>query len=215
MKPANVLFDRFGESYLSDFGIAKHTNLDGFAGQDQWYQKQLPPESLDGDRFTTSCDIYQVGVTLYRMCNGNEMFQSQFSAYGNVANFDRDRFRYDLRNGVFPDRTAFLPHIPEKLRRVVKKCLEPDPRNRYGSVIEISNDLAVIDGCELDWQYVPSPDKKTWTKDSDGRQFKLEVDGTGNALATKRTAAGRETRVRDYCIQGISNAKTREFLRSH
>lgn len=214
IKPDNVLISDSNEAVLSDFGLATRTNFAGIAGQDGIYGKIRPPEALDYDHFSYVCDIYQIGLTLYRMCNGNNVFYSQFSKYGDVANFDRTSFRFDLRNGRFPDRGFFLHHVPEKLRKIIKKCLETDPDKRYQSVIEVSNALAEIDGLELDWQYIELPDKISWEKQTDGNWYCLEIDGDGNSLAKKRTPAGRETRISDYCVKAIPPKQIRDFLKT-
>ena len=212
IKPANILISNTNEALLSDFGIAKHTNPVGVAGQDTFYFSIRPPEALDNDHFSTACDVYQVGLTLYRMCNGNEDYYRQLGIYGDRNNFDRNAFRYDLRNGRFPNRASFLPHIPEKLRKVVKKCLEANPDNRYASIIDISNALAEIDGNELDWQHSVEGGKLVWKKQADGNLYTLEVDENQKSVAKKRTSV-RESRMTTYCLDGIQPRKIREFLK--
>ena len=64
---------------LSDFGQAKQTNYSGVAVQDRLCGKMIPPEALDTDQLTRTFDIYQISLTLYRMCNGNDKFYRQFS----------------------------------------------------------------------------------------------------------------------------------------
>ena len=64
VKPDNILLSDRDEALISDFGLAKPTNLSGLAGQDRHYIKQRPPESFDYDYFDIKYDIYQVGLTL-------------------------------------------------------------------------------------------------------------------------------------------------------
>ncbi|BCG47161.1 Phage protein [Citrifermentans bremense] len=212
IKPANVLISNTNEAVLSDFGIAKQANLVGVAGQDVFYFSIRPPEALDNDHFTTACDIYQIGLTLYRMCNGNENYYAQLERYGEPPNFDRDAFRYDLRNGRFPDRNHFLPHIPEKLRRIVKKCLDTNPDRRYEAVLDISNALAEVDGNELDWQHSVEDGKLIWKKRANGNHYTLEVDENQKSVAKKRTTK-QESRIKDYCVDAIPQKTIREFLK--
>lgn len=213
IKPDNVLLSDRGEALLSDFGLSKHTDLHGEAGQDRNYTKMLPPEALNGNSFSAAFDIYQFGLTLYRMCNGNSMFYEQFHRYGATpATFDRDSFRFDLRNGRFPNRGVFLEHIPEKLRKVVKKCLEPDPAHRYPAVIDVANALADIDGNILDWQYSVDGQEKSWTKSCDDRDYSLVVRADGSAVATKRINSGKTTRIRDFCATSLTKREIKSFL---
>lgn len=152
IKTDNILLSDRGEALISDFGLAQQTNFAGTAEQDRMYFKMLPPEAHQTSTFSSAFDIYQFGLTLYRMCNGNAEFLRQFGKYGPAATLDRDQFKYDLRNGLFPDRDVFLEHIPTRLRRLVKRCLEPDPSQRFPSAIEVANELAQVDD-KLDWQY--------------------------------------------------------------
>lgn len=213
IKPDNVLLSDRGEALLSDFGLSKHTDLHGQAGQDRIYSKMLPPEALNGDSFTATFDIYQLGLTLYRMCNGNSMFYDQFHRYGSSpATFDRTAFHYDLRNGRFPDRGVFLEHIPAKLIKVVKKCLEPDPANRYPAAIDVANALADIDGNVLDWQYSVNGQDKTWAKSCDGRECTLVVSADGSSVATKQTSSVNTTRIKKFCAPALTAREIKSFL---
>ena len=45
-------------------------------------------------------------------------------------------------------------------------CLYADIDRRYKSAIEILNDIADIDGNELDWRYTASENMRTWIKDA-------------------------------------------------
>jgi len=83
VKPDNILISDNDEAMLSDFGLAQPVNLLGIAGQDRLYNKQRPPEAFKYDHFDLRYDIYQVGITLYRMCNGNDIFNNQFLKYTN------------------------------------------------------------------------------------------------------------------------------------
>ncbi|MDY7579293.1 serine/threonine-protein kinase [Herbaspirillum sp. RTI4] len=211
IKPDNVLLSERGEALVSDFGLARKLSQAGIAEQDRFYAKNLPPESFGKYEHTRSFDVYQLGLTIYRMCNGDKMFYQQFEKYGDQANFKRDEFRFDVRNGRFPDRSAFKEHIPQRLRTVVTKCLEPDPNERYGSVIEIANDLAMINE-KFDWEYTPDGDGHTWTLESDGRQIKLIVDADMNSSALK-TINGCTTKITGYCQKNISVRDIKKFLK--
>lgn len=213
VKPDNVLLSDRGEALLSDFGLSKRTGLDGQADQDRMYSKTLPPEALKGESFSPSFDIYQLGLTLYRMCNGNVEFYEQFQKYGMTpAKFDRDAFRFDLRNGRFPDRSSFVEHIPEKLKKVVKKCLEPNPADRFKGAIDVANALAGIDGNMLDWQYSSDTGDRSWTKQSGGREYVLVVRSDGSSTASKQINSGTPSRIRDYCADSVSSRDIRKFL---
>jgi eukaryotic-like serine/threonine-protein kinase len=212
IKPDNILLSDRKEALISDFGLAKYTNFSGKAYQDRMYFRMIPPEAFEGDEFTIMFDIYQLGLTLYRMCNGNSMFYEQLHPYGDSSSFDRDKFKFDVRNGRFPKRDVFLDHIPDKLRKIIKKCLEPDPKNRYRATIEVANALAEIDGNVLDWQFSITSSGKTWKKSTDSREYSLIISNDGTSLAEKTVGSGKESRIREYCKQALTSKEIKKFL---
>jgi serine/threonine protein kinase len=123
---------------------------------------------ITGVLFSRLFDIYQLGLTLYRICNGNEAFNAEFSTFVVAGVLDRARFREAVLRSQFPDRRSFAPHIPSKLQNIVKKCLQPNPAERYQSAIDVANALASVDGCALDWRLNEMPDRRVWEKNNDG-----------------------------------------------
>lgn len=214
VKPSNVLISARGEALLSDFGQAKRQNNSGIAGQDRLYQRMRPPEAFKSDEFDVRFDIYQLGLTMYRMCNGDELFEKQFARYGTRTSFDRDAFKFDVTNGRFPDRSAFEEHIPARLKRIIKKCLETDPANRYAAVIEVANDLAKVN-TGFDWEFTTDVKSRTWSHTRDGKTYELAVDQSGASIAYKTVGSGRRTRVTGYCKERITSTEIRRFLQEN
>jgi eukaryotic-like serine/threonine-protein kinase len=215
VKPDNILLSNRGEALLSDFGLAKQMNLAGKAVQDRIYTPMIPPEAMAGDNFNLTFDIYQFGLTLYRMCVGNEAFREQFGNYGpRGAGFKRDEFRFDVRNGRFPDRSAFPPHIPRRLRNIICACLKTDPSKRYQSALDVSNALADIDGDLLDWRLVNTPERRVWTKNKKGTKYKVTVNEDGSSECYKSVDGGQPRRVVDGCRSTISDYEIYKLLRS-
>ena len=210
IKPDNILLSPRWEALVSDFGQAKYMNYSGVAAQDRHYTPMIPPEAMDTDHFDRTFDIYQVGLSLYRMCNGNEHFYEQLRKYG--APFDRDAFRFDVRNGRFPDRSSFAAHVPSTLRNVIKKCLEVTPCARYQSAVEVANAMAGIDGKCLDWRLVVHPDRRVWTKNENGTQYELTVTADGTSTCYKTVNGGQRRRVGDACRNNITDRDLRKLF---
>lgn len=212
VKPDNVLLSSRGEALLSDFGLAQRMSPAGTAEQDRMYFKMLPPEVHRTSTYTHAFDIYQFGLTLYRMCNGNRAFHHQFDKYGPANSFDRDQFKYDLRNGRFPDRDVFPEHIPHRLCRLIKKCLEPDPKDRFLAAIDVANELAQIDN-RFDWQYSVRKGTRVWVCQDDERIFRLSVAQDDTSIAEKTMiASGRTTKIKEYCKPSIKSSDIKRFL---
>lgn len=212
IKPDNILLSDRNEGLVADFGQAKQMNLSGIAAQDRIYGKMLPPEALLSDHFGRTFDIYQAGLTIYRMCNGDAEFYRQFSKYGTAAAFDRPSFLYDLRNGKFPDRSIFPPHIPGTLRNAVKKCLQVDPARRFQSAIEVTNAIAGIDGECLDWSYAPAADKRVWTKVTDDSEYEIIVNSDGSSACYKSVNGGTRRRVSAGTKPSMTDRELKAFF---
>lgn len=214
VKPDNILLSDRGEGLLSDFGLAARTSVNGTAEQDRLYYKMRPPESFgSGIAFGPEFDIYQFGLTLYRMANGNAEFNKQFSAFGaDPMTFDRDGFKFAVRNGKFPERDVFPSHIPARLRKVIKKCIETDIAARFSSVMEIANELSQIED-RLDWVYTMMPGERRWDRKVDGKAYSLSVKDDGSSYAQKGQVGGKLSRVTAYCKASITDAEIQRFLR--
>ncbi len=206
VKPDNILLSERGDALLSDFGLAMQM-VGGVARPGQAYSKMIPPEALQGQpAFDLRWDIYQMGLTLYRMTVGNAEFDRQFDAYP-----DANAFRVDVLAGRFPDRKKFPPHAPARLRSVVKKCLGVDPTDRYQSAIEAANALALVDGTTLDWQLTTVGGTRTWEKNEGGTKVVLEVSPDGDAKCSKQKGAGKAQRVTAMCKK-VTESEVSKFL---
>lgn len=212
IKPDNVLLSDRGEALISDFGLSRRLNFAGVAEQDRMYFRMRPPEAYGTTEFTRAFDIYQLGLTLYRMCNGNALFDEQFFQFGaTAATFDRDGFKFAVRNGRFPDRDAFEDHIPDRLRRVIRKCLMPEPAERFSSAIDVSNELAQVDD-RLDWRFERQGTARVWGRGDGTKSYRLVVEANGTSVAEKTTESGRTMRIKDYCKTKITSREIRRFL---
>jgi len=215
VKPDNVLISNRGEALLSDFGLAKPVSLEGVAGQDRLYGKMTPPEAFDTDQFTTRFDIYQVGLTIFRMCVGDAEFYRQYESFIENGTLRRDDFRFAVRNLRFPDTGTYPPHIPQVLRNTVRHCLRTDPSERLPSALAAVNELSNIEGAMLDWQYEESATGRTWIKITDDRTYSLAVATNGESIALRRPSSGKQTKIREFCQKDIPAKEIQRFLREH
>jgi hypothetical protein len=84
LKPGNILFDQYGNAYLSDFGIARISEergatLTGTAilGTPTY----MSPEQIQGDKeIDGRSDIYALGVLVYQMLSGQAPYQADTPA---------------------------------------------------------------------------------------------------------------------------------------
>lgn len=166
IKPENILIDDSNKALISDFGLAEYMGYYGFAQVNGTTPVLAPPELFTQAQHNLKFDIYQAGITLYRMCAGdNSFFQQVNDAFMSRGVSNQAHFINNLQRENFPKRNNFLPHIPKPLRNVIKKALKANPDNRYNSILEMLNDLSKIEIAN-DWMYKKHVNIETWEKDN-------------------------------------------------
>lgn len=213
IKPDNILLSNRGEAMLSDFGLAKQVHL-GVAVPNGLYIRMAPPEATGQPPFDLRFDIYQVGLTLYRMAIGNDAFNLQFARFTQGGGLDVATLAAEIQAGTFPDRQAFHEHVPMRLRRVITKCLEPDPDARFSSALAVANALAAVDD-SLDWRLEKGVVNKMWTKNEAGTQKCFVVNQDGSTEFTTTAAGGQPRRKRDLCRPRMTRRDIEGVLRQN
>src|SRR5579871_2330837 len=124
IKVDNILFDEHGNAIVADFGIARavsnyvqQTGTNMVVGTPQYFS----PEQARGQPLDGRADIYSLGVTLYRAATG-------------VLPFNGDDW-YEIARQHVEDRPArprvHNSNLSRDLERVILRCLEKDPGDRY------------------------------------------------------------------------------------
>ena len=164
IKPENILIDDTNKALISDFGLAEYMGAYGFAYISGTTREFAPPELFSQAVHNVKFDIYQSGLTLYRICNGESIFLDQLTnAFISRGITNDANFINNIAREKFPNRSFYLPHIPRALRRVITKTLKANPSDRYNSVLEILNDLSKITNAN-DWVYSKTAHIENWTK---------------------------------------------------
>ena len=126
LKPSNVLIDGYGVPHVTDFGLAKRSDVDGdltMTGQIIGSPNYMAPEQADPKFGPTSeaSDVYSLGAMLYHLLTGRPPF---------VAETVVQTLRFVTEGQVLPP-SAFSRGIPRDLETICLKCLETDPALRY------------------------------------------------------------------------------------
>ncbi|CAD6003439.1 Serine/threonine protein kinase [Agreia sp. COWG] len=171
MKPSNLLIDNDGAVKLSDFGLSGIIT-DSFL-PNSGYQLTWPPENVTSGRPTDTKqgDIYALGVTACRILNGDMVFFSSIPPESDL--------KHAIRIGRFPDRTKWLPHLHEPLRRVLRKAMHKDPTRRYASARDFRHALEKSIPA-IPWNYELDAGRAIWTSTKNGRHWKAtlaSIDG--------------------------------------
>lgn len=179
IKPDNILISNSNEAMLSDFGLALYTDTYGFSKTKAVYTPHITPEQLKNLQQTIKNDIYQAGLTIYRMVNGNDYFYNQIPTTDDRQSVDQDTFIKNIINGSFPDRNLYLPHVPRKMKKIIKKCIEPNPNDRYDNTLQIINELASIDE-NLDIRYYKYNSGEYWEISKNANVYKISLTPNTN-----------------------------------
>jgi serine/threonine-protein kinase len=140
LKPGNILFDRAGEPYISDFGIAKfsasQTNVTGSAivGTPAY----LSPEQAQGDaNIDGRSDIYAVGVILFEMLSGRQPYEAD-TPMGVVVKQITD---------PVPHILDLNPNLPPEVEEIIERAMAKNRDERFSTTREMANALdAVVRG---------------------------------------------------------------------
>ena len=159
LKPGNVMLDRGGNIYLTDFGVARHaesatTTLAG-AGSPAY----MPPEQARGDPVSAATDIYALGVLLFEMLTGRRPFLGSEPELAQTGSTPRERVRYAHQRLMPPDPCQLNPTLPPALGPALLKALAKRPQERYVSTQDFLNAVCMAVGVlpEQVQDHVPPP----------------------------------------------------------
>ena len=136
IKPDNILLDKRGHVFVTDFGIAKAaqaasapqlTTEGMIIGTPQY----MSPEQAAGDAVDGRSDIYSLGIVVYQMLTGSPPFDGQSSA---------SILAKQLTATPTPIRDL-RPDVPREFEFVIDRMLAKDPAKRYQSAAELSQAL--------------------------------------------------------------------------
>jgi hypothetical protein len=136
VKPQNVFIDRDGHAKVGDFGIATGPDWTRVtrAGSILGSARYMSPEQVRSKPVDGRSDVYSLGIVLYEMLAGHPPFDGT-----NMPEIARQHL-----TAPPPPLSEVRGDLPAGLERVVMRCLEKLPEDRFSSMDELLGALVGI-----------------------------------------------------------------------
>lgn len=202
VKPQNILRGPQGQAKLTDYGIVGFSATGAPVIPSSWYVLHAAPETVAGNGIEARTDIFQSGLTLFRLLVGLGTLEAKFTTLG-----ERD-YSNALATGTLITRGDFPPYVPSAMCRVVLTAIDPNSANRFQSALDMRRALEKLS--------FPG----YWTVDATGmlvgvdsrNTYRFEyvaASGRNSSFAAfrKNLASSRETRISQFTGKNFTSTE--------
>jgi serine/threonine-protein kinase len=156
IKPGNILLADNNVAQLGDFGLVTDNLILGYGSQ-AGYADHVAIEVWGGDGTSVKTDIWALGMTIYRLLHGAEWYSTLPSPSDAIP------------HGGFARSLPWLPHVPDRWRRAVRKMMHDDSAQRYQSASEVMSALAQLPILP-EWSCIVTTPEVRWTRKTASRR---------------------------------------------
>src|SRR6516164_8641870 len=150
LKPENLFITKDGRVKILDFGLARLSPKDASGleatqplgtepGMVMGTAGYMSPEQVRGLTADHRSDIFALGTILYEMVTGKQTFRKPTSAETMTSILNEDP----------PSISQLAPSVPPGLQRVVHRCLEKHPEQRFQSASDLAFALEALSDSAL------------------------------------------------------------------
>ena len=152
LKPENIFVTKDGRIKILDFGLAKLVDKRGGAASEVTLTSShtaagvvmgtasyMSPEQVRGEPADPRTDIFAFGAVLYEMISGTRAFRRDTAVETMTAVLKEDP----------PELAESVRLVSPAFDRIVRRCLEKSPEQRFQSARDLSFALSALSGTAL------------------------------------------------------------------
>ncbi len=133
ISPSNIIITYSGHVKMVDFGIAKAAALSRASRASSLKGKvaYMSPEQCKGGAVDCRSDVFALGLVMQELLTNRPVF----------GELDHIQALHAVAAGQVQPIEELWPECPPGLAAILRRALQPDPEQRYGSAIELQRDL--------------------------------------------------------------------------